>query len=176
VWEDFQQRRAKRGYSPEVAAALELEKLAAKVAAGGGDAGLRGAVGTPAQIRDYLRRYEEAGVDQIIFILQAGRNRHEHIMEAVELFGREVLPEFKDRDAKQRAEKAARLETAIAAALRRRVDDSPEMPERYSIDPLAKAAIQQLGGDAALENVATNAALGGSIADSLGDEIKDQIV
>ena len=176
VWEDFQRRRAKRGYSPEVAAALEQEKLAAKVAAGGGDAGLRGAVGTPAQIRDYLRRYEEAGVDQIIFILQAGRNRHEHIMEALELFGREVLPEFKDRDAKQRAEKAARLEKAIAAALARRVDDSPEMPERYSIDPLAKAAIQQLGGDAALENVATNAALGGSIADTLGDEIKDQIV
>ena len=87
-----------------------------------------------------------------------------------------MLPEFKDRDAKQRTEKAARLEKAIAAALARRVDDSPEMPERYSIDPLAKAAIQQLGGDAALENVATNAALGGSIADALGDEIKDQIV
>ena len=30
--------------------------------------------------------------------MQAGKNRHEHICEALELFGREVLPEFKERD------------------------------------------------------------------------------
>jgi len=66
---------------------------------GGGIAGLRGAVGTPAQVREYLRRYEAAGVDQIIFVSQSGKTRHEDIMESLELFGREVLPEFKDRDA-----------------------------------------------------------------------------
>jgi hypothetical protein len=33
---------------------------------------LRGAVGTPEQLREYLRRYEEAGVDQVIFVMQAG--------------------------------------------------------------------------------------------------------
>ena len=59
-------------------------------------------------MREYLRRYEEAGVDQVIFVMQAGRNRHEHIMESIEIFGREVLPEFIERDeaqvkAKQRA-------------------------------------------------------------------------
>ena len=59
-----------------------------------GTAGLRGAVGTPDQVREFLRRYEEAGVDQVIFVAQAGKNRHEHIMESLELFGREVLPEF----------------------------------------------------------------------------------
>ena len=77
--------------------ALEEERLGAKVAAGD-TTGLRGAIGTPDQVREYLRRYEEAGVDQVIFVLQAGRNRHEHIMESIELFGREVLPEFIERD------------------------------------------------------------------------------
>ena len=55
---------------------------------------LRGAIGTPDQVRDLCRRYEAAGVDQVIFVLQAGRNRHEHICESLELFGAEVLPEF----------------------------------------------------------------------------------
>ena len=36
----------------------------------------------------------------MIFCFQAGKNRHEHIMEALELFGREVLPEFAERDEK----------------------------------------------------------------------------
>ena len=61
-------------------------------------------IGTPDQVREYLRRYEEAGVDQVIFVLQAGRNRHEHIMESIELFGREVLPEFIERDEKPAAD------------------------------------------------------------------------
>ena len=65
--------------------------------------GLRGAVGTPDQIREFLRRYEEAGVDQLIFVMQAGKNRHEDIMASLELFGREVLPEFAERDDAQAA-------------------------------------------------------------------------
>ena len=55
---------------------------------------LRGAIGTPDQIRDLCRRYRKAGVDQIIFVSQAGPNRHEHICESLELFAKEVLPEF----------------------------------------------------------------------------------
>ena len=103
VWDEFQQRRAEHGYDPEavIAAAENQDRLGAKVVEQG-IGGLRGAVGTPDQLRDYLLRYEECGVDQVIFCFQAGKNRHEHIMEALELFGREVLPEFKDRDEKQR--------------------------------------------------------------------------
>ena len=76
----------------------------------------------PAQVREYLRRFEEAGVDQVIFVLQAGRNRHEHIMESIELLGREVLPEFAERDEAQVAAKAARLAPAIEAAMARRAE------------------------------------------------------
>ncbi len=108
VWDEFQQRRAEHGYDPEavIAAAENDDRLGAKVVEQG-IGGLRGAVGTPEQLREYLRRYEECGVDQVIFCFQAGKNRHEHIMEALELFGREVLPEFKDRDETGDARQAA---------------------------------------------------------------------
>ena len=87
VWAEFTDKREERGYSPEIEIALQQERLGAKLAAGEEVAGLRGAVGTPDQVRAFLRRYEEAGVDQVIFVLQAGKNRHEHIMESIERFG-----------------------------------------------------------------------------------------
>ena len=118
VWDEFQARRAEHGYDPEAvqAAAQNEDRLGAKVVEQG-IGGLRGAVGTPDQIRDYLTRYEECGVDQVIFCFQAGNNRHEHIMEALELFGREVLPEFAERDEKLQRDKAQRLAPVIDAVL-----------------------------------------------------------
>ncbi len=97
VWREYQERRGEVGYSPEVETALRQERLGAKLAAGD-RTGLRGAMGTPAQVREFIQRFEEAGVDQVIFVLQAGRNRHEHICESLELFGTEVLPAFQERD------------------------------------------------------------------------------
>jgi alkanesulfonate monooxygenase SsuD/methylene tetrahydromethanopterin reductase-like flavin-dependent oxidoreductase (luciferase family) len=152
VWNEFQTRRAQMGYSPEVATALAQDRLGAKVAANGGE-GLRGAVGTPEQLREFLRRYEAAGVDQIIFVLQAGRNRHEHIMESLELFAREVMPEFKERDEGHVAAKQARLEPAITAAMARRVDDAPKLPDGYTITPMVRKMIEKSVGEAALEHL-----------------------
>jgi alkanesulfonate monooxygenase SsuD/methylene tetrahydromethanopterin reductase-like flavin-dependent oxidoreductase (luciferase family) len=120
VWEEYLARRSAVGYDPEAAArALEQERLGAKLASGD-TTGLRGAIGTPDQVREYLRRYEEAGVDQVIFVLQAGRNRHEHITDSIEMFGREVLPEFLERDERQSAEKAERLAPVIEKVMARR--------------------------------------------------------
>ena len=36
---------------------------------------LRGAIGTPDKVREVLSRYEAAGVDQVIFLAQAGRTQ-----------------------------------------------------------------------------------------------------
>jgi hypothetical protein len=58
------------------------------------NAGARG-IGTPAEMRVHLRKFSESGVDQVAFIQQGGRNHHEHICEALELFASEVMPEFK---------------------------------------------------------------------------------
>ncbi len=146
VWSEFVERRADRGYSPDVEAALAEERLGAKVAAGD-TTGLRGATGTPEQIREYLLRYEAAGVDQLIFVLQAGRNRHEHICEAIELFGREVLPEFKERDEAATLAKAKRLEPVIDVALARKEREVPPLPDGYSFPAMPRRMVDASGNE-----------------------------
>lgn len=162
VWDEFVERRDQMGYSPEAALAAQKEVLGAKVA-GGDTSGLRGAVGTPDQLREFLRRYEEAGVDQLIFVMQAGRNRHEHIMASLELFATEVLPEFKERDEAASAAKAARIAPIIEAAMARRVDDAPPMPDGYVMRAIPKAmveAVDSAEGRQFLDDVAEKSALG----------------
>ena len=67
----------------------------------------------------------------MIFCSQAGKNRHEHIMESLELFGREVLPEFKDRDEKASRDKAQRLEPVIEQVMARKpASRSPAAADR----------------------------------------------
>ena len=57
----------------------------------------RSAVGTPEQVREFVTGYEDAHQDIMLFIAQAGSRKHEDIMESIELFGKEVLPDFKER-------------------------------------------------------------------------------
>ena len=57
----------------------------------------RSAVGTPDMLREYLGQYEDAHQDIMLFIAQAGSRKHDDIMESIDLFGRKVLPEFKER-------------------------------------------------------------------------------
>ena len=64
-------------------------------------------------VRDKLRKFEEAGADQIGLMGQLSNYKHEDICEAMELLGREVLPEFKEREAKRAREKAAIVEPMI---------------------------------------------------------------
>ena len=76
----------------------------------------RGGIGSPSQIRDHLFKFEQAGVDQVIFIQQAGKNLHRHICESLELFANTVLPEFKERDKMQAKHKTDKLACAIERA------------------------------------------------------------
>jgi alkanesulfonate monooxygenase SsuD/methylene tetrahydromethanopterin reductase-like flavin-dependent oxidoreductase (luciferase family) len=83
------------------------------------DMGRRG-IGTPGQLRSHLAAFEEAGVDQVIFIQQAGRNRHDHICEALQLFAGRVMPEFHDREDARAKRKAEQLAPFVEAALARK--------------------------------------------------------
>jgi alkanesulfonate monooxygenase SsuD/methylene tetrahydromethanopterin reductase-like flavin-dependent oxidoreductase (luciferase family) len=162
VWEEFLRRRGSMGYSPEAALAARHETLGAKAAAGD-RAGLRGAVGTPDQLREFLRRYEAAGVDQLIFVMQAGHNRHEHIMESIELFGSEVLPEFIERDEAGAEAKAARWEPLIAQAMARKITDHPTMPPDYVMRAIPKQMVDAMDSAPAqqwLEELADKQAAG----------------
>ena len=76
----------------------------------------RAGIGTPDQVREHLEIMEEAGVDQVVFIQQAGANRHEDIMESLELFAARVLPDFKARDAAHVAKKNERFAEATERA------------------------------------------------------------
>ena len=160
VWQEFLERRDQMGYSPEAAIAAEQETLGAKLVAGERE-GLRGAVGTPDQLREFLRRYEEAGVDQLIFVMQAGKNRHEDIMASLELFGSEVLPEFKERDVEASERKARDLEPVVEQVLARREDTAPLLPEGYSMKAYPKQMMEAAGADEGfLQTIADKTAVG----------------
>jgi alkanesulfonate monooxygenase SsuD/methylene tetrahydromethanopterin reductase-like flavin-dependent oxidoreductase (luciferase family) len=134
VYEEFLRRRDEVGLARSVVTP-DAAPLGVRIMQHGLGS-LRGAIGTPDQVRDLCRRYEAAGVDQVIFILQAGRNRHEHICEALELFGEEVLPEFAARADAADAARDERLGPAIRAALARR--EPPRVAAGdYTIGPVA---------------------------------------
>jgi alkanesulfonate monooxygenase SsuD/methylene tetrahydromethanopterin reductase-like flavin-dependent oxidoreductase (luciferase family) len=103
----------------------------------------RGGIGTPAQLRAHLQGYEEAGIDQVIFVQQCGRNRHEHICESLELFARTLLPEFRARDQAREARKQAELAPFVAAALERKPRMPPIAPEDV---PLVESFGRRGGG------------------------------
>jgi alkanesulfonate monooxygenase SsuD/methylene tetrahydromethanopterin reductase-like flavin-dependent oxidoreductase (luciferase family) len=127
VWQEFLENRDRFGFNRSVAAQTGLQLGAQLMEQGFGS--LRGAIGTPSQIRALVREYEAAGVDQLIFVSQAGRNRHEDICESLELFAREVMPEFHERADDIEHGKAERLAPSIAAALARRDPPRPPPPD-----------------------------------------------
>ena len=56
----------------------------------------RSGIGSVESVRQRLRDLCNAGIDEVTFIMQMGDNKHEHICESLELFARDILPEFKD--------------------------------------------------------------------------------
>ncbi|MFN4353613.1 LLM class flavin-dependent oxidoreductase [Parvibaculum sp.] len=106
MWGDYIRARGNR--TQEV---IDAAKRAEAIATG---------IGTPDDMRAHLRAFQNAGVDQVIFMQQAGRNKHEHICESLELFAKEVMPEFKAEAATREAKKQAALAPYIEAALKRK--------------------------------------------------------
>lgn len=52
-------------------------------------------VGGPGRCVDSIRWYESQGVDQMIFLVQAGQLKHDDICESLRRFGEEVIPKFR---------------------------------------------------------------------------------
>jgi alkanesulfonate monooxygenase SsuD/methylene tetrahydromethanopterin reductase-like flavin-dependent oxidoreductase (luciferase family) len=150
VWDEFLANRDERGFARSIVTP-DAAPLAVKIMQHGLGS-LRGAIGTPEQVLDLCRRYEAVGVDQVIFVLQAGPNRHEHICESLELFAQRVIPAFQlERDQRERA-KAEQLAPAIERALARR-EPPRQAPPGYVIDEAAEleraaraGAVERPGG------------------------------
>jgi alkanesulfonate monooxygenase SsuD/methylene tetrahydromethanopterin reductase-like flavin-dependent oxidoreductase (luciferase family) len=80
-----------------------------------------GGIGTPKQLRDHLRAFADAGVDQAVFIQQGGNNLHENICEDLNTFAKLVMPEFKDEEYARSRRKDEELAPFIEAAMKRKV-------------------------------------------------------
>ena len=98
-------------------------------------------IGTPEDMRSHLEKFQDAGVDQIIFMQQAGRNRHQHICESLELFADEVMEPFAAQcEARERA-KAEELAPYIEAALARKRRMQPIADEDI---PIVRASVKRV--------------------------------
>ena len=91
-----------------------------KVRASLPEAGAARGIGTPEQLRLHLRSFENSRVDQVAFIQQGGKNQHDHICQSLELFAREVLPEFEEREEARAKRKQQELAPFIERAMMRK--------------------------------------------------------
>ncbi|MEA2445960.1 MAG: hypothetical protein QOJ12_3252 [Thermoleophilales bacterium] len=148
IWEEFERNRGQRGFAREIITPAQAP-LGVKILQEGLGS-LRGAVGTPDQIADLVERYEQAGVDQVIFVCQAGKNRHEHILESIELVGSDVIPRFAGRREERAAAKRERLGDAPERALARR--EPPRPAPDYVVKPQSEPAPAELRTAAARAN------------------------
>lgn len=95
-------------------------------------------IGTPDDMIEHLKAFQDSGVDQVIFMQQAGRNKHDHICDSLQLFADRVMPEFKKDVAEREARKAEELAPYIEAALKRKTWMEPLADEDI---PTIRAAV-----------------------------------
>ena len=128
LFEDFQKSRA----------ASDDEIIAARRAAKSNANG----IGTPDDIRQHIAAFQAAGVDQVIFLQQAGRNQHAHICDSLELFAAEVMPAFKAEVAEREAKKAAALAPYLEAAMARKRWMKPLADHEIPVVPSSRPKAQ----------------------------------
>lgn len=132
MWEDFVEKRG------DASDALIQAALARSEYDGAG-------IGTPGDMARHLAAMREAGIDQVVFLQQAGRNTHRNICASLELFAATVMAEFHRDAAAREAAKAEQLAPAIAAALARK---RYMAPLDKAATPVVKAAVKAATFDA----------------------------
>ncbi|MEV4211224.1 LLM class flavin-dependent oxidoreductase [Micromonospora sp. NPDC049662] len=75
------------------------------------------AIGSVERVRAHFAELEEAGVDQVILLQQAGNYEHEHVCESLSMLGEQVLPQFLERNEERRRRKQEELAPYIENAL-----------------------------------------------------------
>ncbi len=72
-----------------------------------------GLIGSPETITKKLRAFQDAHIDQVILLNQAGKTSHQDICESLKLFAEEVMPEFHAEEESHAAWKQSVLSSAI---------------------------------------------------------------
>jgi alkanesulfonate monooxygenase SsuD/methylene tetrahydromethanopterin reductase-like flavin-dependent oxidoreductase (luciferase family) len=107
-------------------------------------AALRGGlIGSPDTIRRKLKKFQQSNIDQVVLLNQAGKNRHEDICESLELFAKEVMPEFQQDHPKLLAWK----EKVLNREIQLEEIDTTAFTDRYggtmkAIEPAKDAAVR----------------------------------
>jgi alkanesulfonate monooxygenase SsuD/methylene tetrahydromethanopterin reductase-like flavin-dependent oxidoreductase (luciferase family) len=96
-------------------------------------------IGTPADMRSHLSSLQDAGVDQVVFLQQAGRNSHQNICESLELFAATVMSQFSADVDEREASKNDELAPYIEAAMARKQHMQPLAEHDV---PVVKAAVK----------------------------------
>jgi alkanesulfonate monooxygenase SsuD/methylene tetrahydromethanopterin reductase-like flavin-dependent oxidoreductase (luciferase family) len=95
-----------------------------------------GLIGSPETLRRKLRRFQSSNIDQVILLNQAGKNSHPHICESLELFAKDVMPEFHAAEPEHQAWKQQVLRGEIELE---EIDTQP-FRDRYGANsPLVRA-------------------------------------
>ena len=84
----FYRDRAALGHSQELPEADRIDVSFDRILEG------RFIIGSPAECVDEIKKYQELGVEELVLRCQWPGMPNEDSLEAVELFGREVLPRF----------------------------------------------------------------------------------
>jgi alkanesulfonate monooxygenase SsuD/methylene tetrahydromethanopterin reductase-like flavin-dependent oxidoreductase (luciferase family) len=107
------------------------------------EVGAGSGIGTPDQLAQHLSKFEAAGVDQVIFIQQGGKNRHDDIADSLRLFADRVMPAFHEREAERQRRKDAELAPYVAAAMARKPRMAPLPLDRIPIiAPLGRNIVE----------------------------------
>ncbi len=128
LWGEFQELKGPENVDRKVDAALAKGDEYASC------------IGTPDDARRYLAEMEGAGVDQVIFLQQVGRNRHEDICDSLRLFASTVMDDFAANEADRQRAKDAELAPFVEAALARKQFMQPL--EDHEI-PVVRASVKK---------------------------------
>ena len=93
-------------------------------------------MGSPETLRRKLRKFETSNIDQVILLNQAGKNSHEDICDSLELFAREVMPEFHEREPEHQEWKRR----VLAGEIELDEIDTDPYKDRFKASPFAAAA------------------------------------
>jgi alkanesulfonate monooxygenase SsuD/methylene tetrahydromethanopterin reductase-like flavin-dependent oxidoreductase (luciferase family) len=140
-------------HGPVVPGSISLwdEYLTWKESPAGQKARRGGLIGSPETLRHKLHRFAESNVDQVILLNQAGRNRHDHICEALERFASDVMPEFHDMEPAHQAWKAGVLSGEIE------LDQIDTAPYVRATNQTPSSKLREMGVDASMVEAAQRA-------------------
>jgi alkanesulfonate monooxygenase SsuD/methylene tetrahydromethanopterin reductase-like flavin-dependent oxidoreductase (luciferase family) len=57
-------------------------------------------VGTPAECIRFLELYEALGIEEVILLCAIGPARHDEVLHTIRLFGEQIIPHFRAREAR----------------------------------------------------------------------------